>query len=215
MPHLPQRRVTKADYQLLTNYHTQGYSTAMMAKELGVAPHQVRRALFQLGLKCAAPQSTQPISWEQYQLIKWYENNTFSSQYLAERLGGVSLITLQAQLRGSKPMSFRRIGVFVRLIAELDPQAILLSKPPLLTFGAFRLLSPVVQFYWVLHQSTYLARRLKDDGGVNLYHCKDEGRGFFVEVGIDDGQGQAVVLRSFVSSGPLEDYIHGVQLPEA
>jgi hypothetical protein len=33
-------------------------------------------------------------------------------------------------------------------------------------------------------------------------------------VGIDDGRGQAVVLRSFVSSVPLEDYAHGVRLPE-
>jgi hypothetical protein len=34
-------------------------------------------------------------------------------------------------------------------------------------------------------------------------------------VGIDDSWGQAVVLRSFVNSGPLEDYAHGLQLPES
>jgi hypothetical protein len=51
--------------------------------------------------------------------------------------------------------------------------------------------------------------------GVNLYHCEDEGRGFFVEVSIDDEQKQAVVLRSFVSSGPLEEYAPGVRLPES
>jgi hypothetical protein len=73
---------------------------------------------------------------------------------------------------------------------------------------------PVVQLHWVLKHGTYLAQRWEDDGGVNLYHCADEGRGFFVEVGIDDGRGQAVVLRSFVSSELLEDYAHGVQLPE-
>jgi hypothetical protein len=50
--------------------------------------------------------------------------------------------------------------------------------------------------------------------GINLYHCEDEGRSFFVEVGIDDGQGQAVVLRSFESSGLLEDCAHRVRLPE-
>ncbi|MGI4735061.1 MAG: hypothetical protein ACRYG7_07775 [Janthinobacterium lividum] len=77
----------------------------------------------------------------------------------------------------------------------------------------FRLLSPVVQLYWVLQHGTYLAQRWEDKGGVNLYHCADEGRGFFVEVGIDDGRGQAVVLRSFSSSVPLEDYAHGVRLP--
>lgn len=83
-----------------------------------------------------------------------------------------------------------------------------------MTFYAFRLLSPVVQLYWVLRHGTYLAQRWEDEGGVNLYHVVDEGRGFFVEVGVDDGRGQAIVLRSFVSSVPLEDYAGYVQLPE-
>lgn len=54
-----------------------------------------------------------------------------------------------------------------------------------------------------------------DESGINLYYCAGDGRGFFVEVGIDDGRGQAVVLRSFVSSGPLQDYAQGVRLPGA
>ena len=83
-----------------------------------------------------------------------------------------------------------------------------------MTFFAFRLLSPVVQLYWVFKHGTYLAQRWDEDGGVNLYHCADEGRGFFVEVGVDDGHEQAVVLRSFVSSVPLEDYSYWVKLPE-
>lgn len=83
-----------------------------------------------------------------------------------------------------------------------------------MTFYSFRLLSSVVQLYWVLKHGTYLAQRWDEDGGVNLYHCADEGRGFFVEVGVDDGRGQAVVLKSFVSNGPLEDYSYGVKLPE-
>ena len=49
---------------------------------------------------------------------------------------------------------------------------------------------------------------------VNLYHLPDERRGFFVEIDIDDGRGQVLVLRSFVSSVPLEDYAQGVQLSE-
>jgi len=82
-------------------------------------------------------------------------------------------------------------------------------------FYVFRLLSPVVQLYWVLQHGTFLAQRWEaDDEGVNLYHCADEGRSFFVEVGVDYGQEQPVVLRSFVSSVPLEDYSHGVHLPE-
>jgi len=83
-----------------------------------------------------------------------------------------------------------------------------------MNFYAFRKLSPVVQLLWVIKRGTYLAHRWEDDGGVNLYHCAGDGRGFFVEVGIDDGRGQAVVLRSFVSSGPLEDYAQGMRLPE-
>jgi hypothetical protein len=82
------------------------------------------------------------------------------------------------------------------------------------TLYSFKLLSPTVQLYWALKHGTYLAQRWEDEGGVNLYHCADEGRGFFVEVGIDDGQGQAMVLRSFVSGVPLEDYAHWVRLPE-
>lgn len=83
-----------------------------------------------------------------------------------------------------------------------------------MNFYAFRKLSPVMQLYWVIHHGTYLAQRWDDESGVNLYHCADDGRGFFVEVGIDDGRGQAVVLRSFVSSEPLEDYAQSMRLPE-
>jgi hypothetical protein len=31
---------------------------------------------------------------------------------------------------------------------------------------------------------------------------------------MDDGRGQAVVLRSFIEAGPLEDYAQGVRLPD-
>jgi hypothetical protein len=81
------------------------------------------------------------------------------------------------------------------------------------TLRLFQLLLPRVQLYYALTRGTYLARRLDSECGISLYHCEDEGRGFFVEVGIDDGRGQAVVVRSFVSSGPLEEYTQGVQLP--
>jgi len=54
--------------------------------------------------------------------------------------------------------------------------------------SAFHLLSPVPQLEWVLQHGTFLAQRWEaDDDGVNLYHCPGEGRGFFVEVGIDGG----------------------------
>jgi hypothetical protein len=79
---------------------------------------------------------------------------------------------------------------------------------------AFQQFSLVMQLYWVLHHGTYLAQRWDEESGINLYHCAGDGRGFFVEVGIDDGRGQAVVLRSFIDSVPLEDYAHGIRLPE-
>ncbi len=83
-----------------------------------------------------------------------------------------------------------------------------------MSFYSFWLLSLAVQLYWVLRHGTFLANRCEDEGGVNLYHCADKGRGFFVEVGVDDGRGQAVVLRSFVSAEPLEDYSYHVRLPK-
>ena len=55
-----------------------------------------------------------------------------------------------------------------------------------MTFYIFRLFSPVVQLYWVLKHGTFLAQRWEADNGVN-HHCADEGRGFFVEVGVDEG----------------------------
>ncbi|MVN74756.1 hypothetical protein GO988_00285 [Hymenobacter sp. HMF4947] len=55
-----------------------------------------------------------------------------------------------------------------------------------MTLYMFRLLSPDVQLHFALDKSTFLANRWEDEGGVNLYHLADEGRGFFVEVGIDE-----------------------------
>jgi hypothetical protein len=66
----------------------------------------------------------------------------------------------------------------------------------------------------VFDTGTFLAQRWEEQGGINLYHCADEGRGFFVEVGYDVSQHAAMVLRNFVSSVPLEAYAHWVRLPE-
>jgi hypothetical protein len=83
-----------------------------------------------------------------------------------------------------------------------------------MTFYAFRLLSPVVHLYWVLKHGTFLALRWEaDDEGVNLYPIADEERGFFVEVSVDYDQEEPIVVRSFVSSVPVKDYSHYVQLP--
>jgi hypothetical protein len=71
-----------------------------------------------------------------------------------------------------------------------------------------------MQLYWVHKYGTFLAKRWEaDDERVSLNHCADEGQSFFVEVGIDYGQGQPIVLRSFASSVPLDVYSHYVRLP--
>lgn len=82
-----------------------------------------------------------------------------------------------------------------------------------MTFDAFCLLSDPAQLYWVLKYGTYLARRFENERGVNLYHCANEGRGFFAEVSYDEGRDR-LILRSFVASEPLEEYGHGVRLPK-
>jgi hypothetical protein len=85
-----------------------------------------------------------------------------------------------------------------------------------MTLDSFRQCSPYVQLYFVLKYGTYLAQRWEaDDDGVSLYHMAEpKGRGYFIEVGAADDQGPVMVLRSFESSEPLEDYMLGVQLPE-
>lgn len=83
-----------------------------------------------------------------------------------------------------------------------------------MTFDAFRQLSPRAQLLVVLMKGTYLAQRWDEEvGGVNLYYLSDGGRGFFVEVAYDDDQARFVVLRSFNSSVPLEDYAQRMRLP--
>jgi hypothetical protein len=83
-----------------------------------------------------------------------------------------------------------------------------------MTFYAFRLLSPIVQLYWVLKHGIFLAQRWEANDGVNLYHCTDEGPDFFVEVGVDYDQEHPVVLQSFLSNVPLGDYVDYIRLPD-
>ena len=83
-----------------------------------------------------------------------------------------------------------------------------------MTLAGFRQLSTRAQLLAVLTEGTYLAQRWEDEGGVNLYHLPDAGRGFFAEIAIEQEQQRFLVLRSFSSSIPLEDYAHYVQLPE-
>lgn len=59
-------------------------------------------------------------------------------------------------------------------------------------FYSFHRLSPVVQqVYWVLKYGTFLANCFDGAGGFTLCQYQDEGRGFFVEVGLAQGKTSA------------------------
>ena len=67
------------------------------------------------------------------------------------------------------------------------------------------------------HGSFLIHRRQKTEEGhafLYLYHVPAEGRGFFVELGVDKGRDCFFIVRSFSDSEPLADYAHGVRLPE-
>lgn len=81
-------------------------------------------------------------------------------------------------------------------------------------FAFFNLLSPELQMRHVLMCGTYLAWRWEEHVQVMLYHLPDGGRGFFVELRVDEEQDCFVLLRSFNSSAPLANYAQGVRLPE-
>jgi hypothetical protein len=74
-------------------------------------------------------------------------------------------------------------------------------------------LSPVVQLHWVLRHGQYLANRLEGTTGINLYHCSDAGRGFFVALGLSTKVDLPFVVRSFVSSESLSAYTLSIELP--
>jgi hypothetical protein len=83
-----------------------------------------------------------------------------------------------------------------------------------MNLDTFRLLSPRAQLLFVMTQSTYLAHRWDEENNVrNLYHLPGQGRGFFTEIGFNDSRECLVILRSFCSSVPLEEYTQQVQLP--
>jgi hypothetical protein len=83
-----------------------------------------------------------------------------------------------------------------------------------MTSYTFDQMPPAHQLRWVLNKGTYLARRWEEEGAIVLYYLPDGARGFFAEVGHDALKQGAFMLRSFVSSVPLEDYAQGVRLPK-
>ncbi len=83
-----------------------------------------------------------------------------------------------------------------------------------MTLTQFRLMLPAAQLAWVLAKGTHLAQRWHYQSGVNLYYLPDGARGFFAEVALDEAQSCFVVLRSFTSAAPLEEYTLSIELPE-
>lgn len=75
-----------------------------------------------------------------------------------------------------------------------------------MTLALFELLTPRMQLLHLLTNSTLLASRQYDGRTIMLYCLTDEGQRHFAEVGYDTRSQETVVLRSFVSSEPLEDY---------
>ena len=78
---------------------------------------------------------------------------------------------------------------------------------------SFRLLCPEGQLRQLLLHGTFLASRWAETP-VALYHCLDDGPGFFAEIGYKPGNEQPLVLRSFVRAGLLENYSHYVRRPQ-
>lgn len=84
-----------------------------------------------------------------------------------------------------------------------------------MTLSEFQRLVPRAQLLVTMTQGSYLARRWEEEEGpVSLYHVAGAGRDFFVELGYAASRNEIVVLRSFGSAWPLEDYAHYVRLPE-
>jgi hypothetical protein len=82
-----------------------------------------------------------------------------------------------------------------------------------MSLRSFQSLAPLLQLARVLKHGTYLARYVRGQRHVNLYHLADEGRGFFVEVRYDEVSQEAEVVHSFVSSELLATYASTVELP--
>lgn len=82
-----------------------------------------------------------------------------------------------------------------------------------ITLYQFRLLIPRAQLLHILIAGTYLAQRWEQQGGINFYYLSGEGCGFFAEVGYNKATLETMVLCSFSSSVPLEEYAYGVRLP--
>ena len=120
--------VGKNETQALANLQKQ---VAEYIRSLEQADYTVLREVgdTRRNMRKPPPASTMLISWEQYQITRWYETNTLSSHYLAERLGGVHWLCLDQELRGARVMSKRRLLTLRHLIKELDPTARFSAKP--------------------------------------------------------------------------------------
>lgn len=80
-----------------------------------------------------------------------------------------------------------------------------------MTHARFQQLDARAQVTIALMRGIYLVRRIGPTGPLALYHVPNDGRGFFVELGQDQGQGRTVVKGSFDTYQPLgmyTDFMH-------
>lgn len=68
-----------------------------------------------------------------------------------------------------------------------------------------------VQLAVVFRDGTYLARRLEEEQGVNLYHLPAD---FFAELYYNPETNEVERVRSFTSCLLLEDYTPYIELPQ-
>ena len=76
---------------------------------------------------------------------------------------------------------------------------------------AFRALPFLEQLPLVWVEGTFIARRWEEEDGVSLYHMDG---GFFCEVYLNSESLEILRVRTFTSSGPLEDYACYVRLDD-
>lgn len=83
-----------------------------------------------------------------------------------------------------------------------------------MTLPEYHQLSAFGQLYYVLRRGLFLARRFEAHVAFNLYHCADQGVGWFVEVCYDEVADVLAVVRSSTRAEDFLLYGDGLFAPE-
>jgi hypothetical protein len=106
------------------------------------------------------------------------------------------------------PISTGNPQYFHRKTLKFHPAGLFFVE---MTLCEFNLLPYKRQLVAIFTLGTFLAHRVVDEGDINLYHLPGD---FFVEVYYNIYTGRVVLLRSFTSATPLENYTLSIELPE-